>query len=152
MRCRLPSDRAGQKRSADNKKNDEGRPDARRRYCPTPSTDADPSATFWRIRNEQRQRSRTGSLVVYDAMCVVRIGFTQPEDRARASRSYSRARADKALAAARHAATEEQRVRLLRTASLYELNAELERRMKSRKLALPEDRARASSSIDSRSR
>ena len=73
-------------------------------------------------------------------MCIVRIGSVQPEDRARASRSYYLARANKALAAARHAATEEQRVRMLRTASLYELNAELERHMKSQKLALPKGR------------
>lgn len=77
------------------------------------------------------------TLAVYDGMCVLRIVSRQPEDPTQASRSYFRARANRALAAARQAATEEERVRLLRTASLYELNAELERRMKSRKVAFP---------------
>jgi len=92
------------------------------------------------------------SLAVYAPMCVVRFGSPQPEDRARASRSYYRARADRALAAACRAATEEQRIGLLRMASLYELNAELESRMTSRKLALPKSRARTSSGAGRRSR
>ena len=77
------------------------------------------------------------TLAVYDGMCVLRIVSRQPEDPTLASRSYFRARANRALTAARQAASEEDRVRLLRTASLYELNAELERRMKSRKAVLP---------------
>jgi len=80
------------------------------------------------------------TLAVYDGMCVLRIVSRQPEDPTLASRSYFRARANRALTAARQAASEEDRVRLLRTASLYELNAELERRMKSRKAVLPQSR------------
>lgn len=90
------------------------------------------------------------SLAVYAGMCVLRIVSRQPEDPTQASRSYFRARANRALAAARQATTEEERVRLLRTASLYELNAELERRMKSRKVALPQTPARSNSRIDCR--
>jgi len=95
-------------------------------------------------------RNQNMSLAVYAGMCVLRIVSRQPEDPTQASRSYFRARANRALAAARQATTEEERVRLLRTASLYELNAELERRMKSRKVALPQNPARSNAGTDCR--
>lgn len=90
------------------------------------------------------------TLAVYDGMCVLRIVSRQPENPTQASLSYFRTRSKRALTAARQAATEEERVRLLRTASLYELNAELERRMKSRKVALPQNPARSNAGTDCR--